>query len=494
MTDRANRILALSALTLTACSGQAMTAPSSPGIQVVSMPAADTIDAVLATPLQIRVTDRSGAPAPNAAVTFTAISVDPEYFFGGNVSEAPLGTSHTDFQAFTSVLAVQTDAAGIAAVVVRLSKAAPRAPIVITALETDGGSAIDTITLVVLPGNPVGGHGVAPNDTSIYTNGSVQLRAGAEDRYHNVIGGAATFVAGPGVAVTSGGLVTATTYGRSLVVAHSAAGVDTAHISVVPMGTILAPNRVGSSSALTLVNLDGSHYSEIPSLSVPHSAEPQFSPDGASFTFSTYDETSDISHDRIFVSDLQGHARTLTPDSMFRKEAHSRYSADGSWIYFAGQDRVTIAFQLWRVHPDGTGLMKLPVSTTGRGFHPDPSPDGTKVAFDDEGSGIHVMDLVAGTESEWFVPGLVGRWSPDGQTLAVCALNLQGLLLLDPATGARRQPTAGFGTFVEVEWSPDGAWLLARGDLGLVLINVGSGLHIPMPRWAQFLISPSWKR
>ena len=58
-------------------------------------------------------------------------------------------------------------------------------------------------------------------------------------------------------------------------------------------------------------------------------------------------------------------------------EDAGRWSPDGKTILFGGRG------SLYVVHPNGTGLAKIPLATRGfrRAFAPDWSPDGRKIVF-----------------------------------------------------------------------------------------------------------------
>jgi len=114
-----------------------------------------------------------------------------------------------------------------------------------------------------------------------------------------------------------------------------------------------------------------------------------FSPDGQRLVVDVPpDEGS-----RLAVVNLNGGVKRITPRSLvIGSPGEGSWSPDGAWIVFsAADDLATHRLGIWVVHPDGSGLHKLPIPGCG-GPRSDPasvgclrprwSPDGTKIAFD----------------------------------------------------------------------------------------------------------------
>ncbi len=108
------------------------------------------------------------------------------------------------------------------------------------------------------------------------------------------------------------------------------------------------------------------------------------------------------------------------------------YTADGQWIYFNSSR--TGRHQIWRIHPDGTGVEQITNDGQADWF-PHPSPDGRNVLLlsyaDDvdghprdkdvtlrlmnpDGSGLHPLFSLFGGQGSVNVP----NWSPDGSKFA----------------------------------------------------------------------------
>ncbi|ARO30447.1 TolB-like protein [Rhizobium sp. NXC14] len=108
------------------------------------------------------------------------------------------------------------------------------------------------------------------------------------------------------------------------------------------------------------------------------------------------------------------------------------YSADGQWIYFNSSR--TGLMQIWRIHPDGTGLEQVTSDNQGNWF-PHPSPKNDKVlilsydpsVFDhprDLDVRLRLMDMDGGNLKTLFElfggQGTINVpcWSPDGDEFA----------------------------------------------------------------------------
>ena len=112
---------------------------------------------------------------------------------------------------------------------------------------------------------------------------------------------------------------------------------------------------------------------------------------------------------------------------------HASYAADGKWIAFTSERGVAGQADIYRVHPDGTGLEQLTNSPA-----PDDqatlSPDGTQLAFmssrETRTANIRLLNLKTHKlRNLTGQPGITGDpgkpnsfrrpvWSPDGKWLA----------------------------------------------------------------------------
>jgi Tol biopolymer transport system component len=102
-----------------------------------------------------------------------------------------------------------------------------------------------------------------------------------------------------------------------------------------------------------------------------------WSPDGSQIVFGRWDFGECSKRSAIYVVNLDGtHERRITPWGFC--DNHGDWSDDGQWIVFARPGG-----SIFKVHPDGTGLAKIPLASAGRVFAGDASwsPDGTKLVM-----------------------------------------------------------------------------------------------------------------
>jgi TolB protein len=129
----------------------------------------------------------------------------------------------------------------------------------------------------------------------------------------------------------------------------------------------------------------------------------------------------------VFVADPDGkNERPLVPHRQM--EYSPSISFDGKWVAFTSE--IAGQADIWRVHPDGSGLQQLTN---------DP-------AFDDQGA-----------------------ISPDGSSLAFMSTREGGtanLWLLDIATHKYRNLTHNSAGSFRPSWSPDGKWIAFSSDVG----------------------------
>ncbi|SOD02947.1 WD40-like Beta Propeller Repeat [bacterium JGI 053] len=458
----------------------------------VSGGVADTIEAVPAQPLVARATWAAGCAAAAVTLRFTSPSITSAAI--GRDAAILLGLPGQAPR--DSVVEVATDSTGAAQPSVRLGRKAGTYRVRVQAPQ---GAPADSVSFTVRGGAPYR-LAVTPRDTALYPGAAVALRVDAEDRFGNAPSLPITFASRrPEVAtVTSTGVVSALSVGRVSVVLSWTGGSDSAALSVVPRGRLVAyTHRYGSgeTAALYTFGLDGSDYH--PLIAGPlgfNTRGPRWLPGTEQVVFHDLDPAGS-GFLRLMVVDPDGGLRPLRqPPASDEGESGAQPTRDGQWVYFSlvpGYQRV----EIWRVRPDGTGAQT--VSThTGFALHdygPSPSPDGSRVAFvtnrtaTGSGAVIRVMQVATGTELALDLPGLLPRWSPVGEEIAYLS---DGRLRVVRADGGG-DVAVGSGFLADdregsVAWSPDGKWLVTcatgpvLGDRSLVLVNRASGETLPL--------------
>ncbi|MBY5519326.1 TolB family protein [Rhizobium leguminosarum] len=133
----------------------------------------------------------------------------------------------------------------------------------------------------------------------------------------------------------------------------------------------------------------------------------------------------------IYTISVDGGAETRLTHGEGRNDGPD-YSADGQWIYFNSSR--TGLMQIWRIHPDGTGLQQVTSDNQGNWFaHPSPNNDMVLLlsydpsVFDhprDLDVRLRLMDMDGGNLKTLFElfggQGTINVpcWSPDGEEFA----------------------------------------------------------------------------
>lgn len=328
---------------------------------------------------------------------------------------------------------------------------------------------------------------VDPPDTTLYVGATMQVRAlmlrgsAGYPSTHFSFGGGGSIVS-----VTADGQVTGRTVGRATVQAFRESIVGTGLVSVVPRGELALGRTSGAATAVDIAGVDGSAMVALAYAGQPGPGPaPAWLPDDQGLVFQ-YANPGGAGGTRLLRSTLVGDTTQLVPFGL-----DPRMARDGSWLYFHFSSTV------FRVRPDGTAL-----DTVAPGIEPDPSPDGVELAFIrirtlyPDSVKLMARNLATGAERLVATDARRPRWSPAGDKLAF--LRSSGFrsweVWLVSADGSSVQallPGHSVGLTC-LDWSPDGEWLIVRGDTTLEVIRVDDGLVLPLG-WAQDEFAAAWR-
>jgi hypothetical protein len=500
--------LFLTVLAYAACSDPTAPRIFTPTIEIVTgATASDTIEAYLAVPLAVIVHDSTGKPPYHAPITFRVVPI-------AGVETPALVSPTTYVYAFgpQAAMAEWTDSTGRAAVTVRLGRFAGQIRIAIDGVESNAiapsgpnGKVVpvhDTVTYTVLPGAAVA-LDVQPTDTSLYVGKRYQLRARSLDRAGNSRADQISLAGGDSVLARDGALgVIGRTFGRDFTDVSTATHHARVWVSVVPTGTIAitiglyAPNY-----GMGVINLDGSGRRLVfgpDRLSTVNS--PRWSPDGKSIA---------AAYVRIYLVDATtGIGRLASGDSTGQPEWGPSFSPDGRWIYYSKGPYGGSEYTLWRVLVDvGSKPEQLPLPMQNTPFEPDVSADGLRVVYLGGDGYLHELTLADSSKRTITAAhgGNTPRYSHDGSTLAY--LMSSAYNDFDPAAGVYTIPVQGstaqritppvssdsfMWTYAGNSWSPDGDWIVTSTVNQMWVVNVKTGLMLPLP-WASDYSAADWK-
>jgi hypothetical protein len=457
----------------------------------------DTVDAIPASALVVRVIGPDGKPAPNVTVRFTPTQRMTTGQFPSN--QATMLVAALTSATWTTLGVATTNDQGDAAILVRMGTLAGAGAIIV------GAPALgftDTATFTVQPGT-ASRLVVAPADTTVYIGGTVAVRAQAVDRYQNARADAVTLSTSRPVAAVQGTTVTGADIGRARITATAGTRSDTMGISIVPRGTIVAQAQMehtGIELALYIVDLDGRNLRKIVSSVVAGTGyfgelPPVWSTDGKSVFY--HDNKFDHTRALWVVDVATGVTRRLPSGTVaLPHEAWPAVSPDGRWVYYNGSDFEGTT--LFRIDP--TGTTREQVGPAGIAT-PTVSSDGRRVAalgvstFFASGSGpIVIYDLATKVLTKLNITAQTLAWSPVDNRIAYLGSSNDLRVVNADGTGDRALATdAGFSG--RIAWSPDGKYVIAhRGRwFGLVTVATGEVIPISFVGLSVGLLNPSWK-
>jgi hypothetical protein len=468
---------------------------------------AGTTDTVNAPPARIVVTarDSAGGAIPSARVEFqlpdpsdpVAIEVFRVRRMDGRSESGLFAADATDESGVVAAQIFRGIRAGDAKLLVTLRSRVPPYAIVFR----------DSAMIHTSPGRPAG-VAIAPRDTVLYQGNTGVFFAGAVDRFGNPRPELAVLEGGtPGVTVQGTTVRAVAGPSRQLLRARLGSVVDSAWLSIVPRGVILARNTRFTTPDVDWVfavfQLDGSDYRRLVRAGPPDNfgwndkdLSPTWVPDG-SLVFSDGPPWNRT----LYRVATTGTVAPLLPSNVTSIDMWPQVASDGSWVYFEGAEPNT-APTLYRARLDGSAAERIslgPLPSAHQDLYPSPSPDGRYVAFTTDrelstnnGFRLQILDLVTRTILSPHVDGVGPRWSPTGEWIALG--NQDALYLVRPdGSGLRRVSEPEQSYWPWASWSPDGQWLVVenKGEW-LDLIEVATGLRLPL-RYTQKLTTPAWR-
>jgi Tol biopolymer transport system component len=202
----------------------------------------------------------------------------------------------------------------------------------------------------------------------------------------------------------------------------------------------------------------------------------QLSRDGKSVVISQIGAQEDLAVERL---DGGGYLR-LTDDT-FRDRGPS-WSPDGKEILFYS-DR-SGGYELWLIHPDGSGLRQLTRQGTGSTNFPQWSPDGARIAYASMGAGWYMLDMRSpeAPQAPALQPAVAAdadfwplSWTRDGGRIAGLAVQrdgrVRGISVFDLAKQTYEAALTEPIRFGWAKWLGDNRHLVVRRERGITLLD-----------------------
>jgi hypothetical protein len=469
--------------------GSSSTAPPAPGPNIEFVTGNHQTDTILSTLPAILKVKVNNAPHGKFAalqpILFESLSNGPQAAIK-NVG-SPYG--------FVAVLQDTTNGLAEASLQVALGPTAGVARILVT---VPAFGFVDTATFTVTPGHPFA-ISTSPSDTLIYIGTPLTMRSTVVDQGNNVLNDAVSYSIDSGSATVSGSVITPTALGTVSVVASSGRAFDRTSIAAVPHGRLAAVGGQG----LQFYSLDGSGASTFPpGLSPFYSSDLKWAPSGTLLVFDQGFVEGALCNSGslpgVYTTDFNGAIKTVDAGAPGDCDWFASYSRDGSWVYFSRVEGN--ASTLWRARADGSETDSLPVTPLALwSQYPSASPDGSQLAFSASGqpSGpydLQVVSMAAGTARSLGVVGFSATWSPTANQIAyITGGGFTGPIAIINSDGTGNRTLAAGPYDYDMDWSPDGRYLVARNDSSgyLDLIDVTTSVRLSLP-YSGSLKWPTW--
>lgn len=478
-------------LALVACGDDPVAPGGSPGISFpVGANVSDTIDATPVQALRVQVRGADGRPARNEVVRVEGV---PDNVGSYEMLVGRLGGGY-----YQPLLADTTDEDGVIHVQVRMGPTTGLARLLVTAPAL---GLQDTARFDILPGAAAEIQLMTTGST-IPVGGTLALDARVADRRGNPRSDAVQYASSNSAASVSGNVVTALAFGNATISVNAGNLSAVVVVGIVPVGSIafnVRPAHTGQISTIYTANLDGSELVQRATTAAGVGYFGTMTPAWLSSTQLLYTDEGSGGRPLYRLNMESGQStRFLPPAEQMEIEQHPRVSRDGKWVVFSGGTYQ--GYWLYRVRVTGEDFQRLsPQNLPLSHWMPAPSPDASQIAYGVQGAeegGFEVMDLNGGGVRHIAVHGELPSWSPDGREIAYLSEHAQLRIVNADGTGDRPLASESHRFGGGIDWSPDGAYIVAAADawqLAIVEVATGEVVTVAIPGIEGYLGFPVWR-